>query len=474
MASGQEVSDVEESSEPRPDEDAVRQQLSAVLWTARFQRSPRSSAILRFIVNEALAGRSYLINARTIGANAFEPHQDEGTLSDAAVRVAVGRLRQALQDHYREHQTAPVVIEIPTGSYVPRFVQRLSKRPHIAVIVFDDLGVVPMHAQTRFGLADAIAGRLAAEPHYRVVGALDPIDSSTDGVQTADLCDYILSGSVRSVDGAIRVAVQLRARGEEVIWTRTFDATPVGAGLLDFEDDVVGVVAGALGDYTGIISRHRGHTGAFADDVDTNEAWSRYLEYMTALEDARFWAAFGAFERAVDDESDARMQAVFSHLCCSASALDPGKADQYLDRAAHLARTALAQAPDDPHAAWAMGLLQLLRGHHDIARREFDRLPTLPEVNPSLLYGAGLGKIWTGGPWAEGMALIERAIEQQRAHPGSWMIYPALDRYLRGDYAGGVRERTRCEPAVGSDWRDPSSRSPRRTRSASSCQGRTP
>ncbi len=432
------VGDVDDSGDPRPDDDAVREQLTAMLSTARFQRSPRSSAILRFIVDEALAGRPYQINARTIVANAFEPDQEEGTLSEAAVRVAVGRLRRALQDHYREHETDPVVITIPTGSYVPRLVQRPSSRPSIAVIVFDDLGADPVHAHTRFGVADALAGRLAAEPHLRVVGALDPIDLTTRAPQTAAGFDYILSGSVRSVDGAIRVAVQLQAGGGEVVWSRSVDATPVSTDLLGFEDDVVNEVAGALGDYTGIINRHRAHTGAFTDDLATNEAWSRFLQFMPTLETERFWTTLESFEQAVDDESDARMQAVLSHLYCTASALDPGKAEEYLDGAVHWARRSLAQAPNDPHASWAMGLLQLLRGHHDLARVEFDRLPTLPAANPSLLYGAGLGKIWTGGPWAAGMALIERAIERHPAHPGSWMIYPAHDRYLRGDYVGAL------------------------------------
>lgn len=413
----------------------VRTELDTVLSTERFVRSPRSSAILRFIVEEALEGRQYQINSRTIARNAFEADQDEESLSDAAVRVAVGRLRNALVSHYQERPSAEVEISIPTGSYVPHFARQIDSHPSVAVIVFDDLGVNTAHGHVRYGLAEAIAARLAVGTSFEVVGAIDPeLNSPSD--RRSDLIggfDYVISGTIRPVGEMVRVDVKLSARGGGLLWSLSSEGRPDSVDLVAFERDIVLRTVGEVGDYTGIINRHRAAHGSFSDEPVVHKAWSRYFAYMHLPHDELLWEALAAMEHATTARPQARVQGVLAHLHTSAAVVEPDEADTHLRLASELSRAALAEVPDDPHARLALGVVELLRGHHELARREFGLIPALPAANPSLLYGAGIGTIATGA-WADGVDMIERAIQRNPGHYGFWMLYPAFERYRRGDY----------------------------------------
>lgn len=422
-----------------PSEAAVRAELEAILSTARFERSPRSSAILRFVVEEALAGRTYQINEGTIADNAFEADPDGRSRSEATVRVAVVRLRQALSNHYRDRRPHEVEIAIPTGSYVPLFTRYLGSPPSVAVIIPDDIGVDPAHGHVRFGVAEAIAARLATSTSFRVFGALNPALSAPEGERSSalDHMDYVLGGTVRSVDESIRIEMKLRRSDGRLIWSHECEGNPSGIDLVEFEHDVASSVAGAVGDYTGIINRDRAGSGRFSAEPAVHQAWSRYFAYMHLPDDDLLWEALEAMERAVAVQPDARARGVLAHLHTSAAIVAVDQAEEHLRTAAALARAAFAETPDEPHAALALGVVELLRGHHDLAREEFARIGTAPSANPSLLYGAGIGIIATGA-WADGIELIERAIELNPGHYGFWMLYPAFERYRRGDHRGAL------------------------------------
>jgi hypothetical protein len=82
-------------------------------------------AFLCFVVERVLAGDVRSLKAYTIGVEALGRRIDFNPATDAIVRVEAGRLRESLACYYEgEGATDPVIIDMPRGSYVPRFAWR--------------------------------------------------------------------------------------------------------------------------------------------------------------------------------------------------------------------------------------------------------------------------------------------------------------------------------------------------------------
>src|SRR5262249_30538796 len=76
---------------------------------------------LNFVVEETLASRSAQLKEYTIATKVFERPANFDPSECPVVRVEAGRLRRLLIQHYTENQLDNLIIEIPRGSYVPKF-----------------------------------------------------------------------------------------------------------------------------------------------------------------------------------------------------------------------------------------------------------------------------------------------------------------------------------------------------------------
>lgn len=142
---------------------AVRAQLSRILQSQIFVRSPRMQRFLQFIVEETLAGRSSQIGEYGIGVAVFDRGAGFEPMLDPIVRNDARRLRFKLLEYYRltPAETADsVVIDIPKGGYVPAFHRRsqdedvpipATSARRLAVLPFDVFSTAP---------GSAMAGRI--------------------------------------------------------------------------------------------------------------------------------------------------------------------------------------------------------------------------------------------------------------------------------------------------------------------------
>jgi len=102
---------------------AAELELISILRSPAFRGSPRSLAFLRFVVEEALAGRRDLLKERTVGAAVLGKTPGYDTGADCGVRVRANDVRKRLAAHYdAESPKAGIRIELPRGSYAPKFV----------------------------------------------------------------------------------------------------------------------------------------------------------------------------------------------------------------------------------------------------------------------------------------------------------------------------------------------------------------
>ena len=103
-------------------EGLVRGHLEELLASEEFQRSPQLAGFLRYVVTEALAGRSDRLKGYNVAVSALGRDEDFDPGSDPIVRITAGRLRRALERHYLGGGAdSAVQIRIPKGGYVPEF-----------------------------------------------------------------------------------------------------------------------------------------------------------------------------------------------------------------------------------------------------------------------------------------------------------------------------------------------------------------
>jgi len=101
---------------------SVRRELDLILSSNRFTGSKRCQEFLRLIVEHALVGELDQLRERMIGVEMFGRQVDYDTPNDAVVRVRATEVRKRLGQYYAERAGTPAVrIELPAGSYVPRF-----------------------------------------------------------------------------------------------------------------------------------------------------------------------------------------------------------------------------------------------------------------------------------------------------------------------------------------------------------------
>jgi hypothetical protein len=109
---------------PRNEQDrqTVLTQLDRILDDARFRFSLHYSRFLHFVVKETVLGSTDRLKEREIGVEVFGRTADYDLNSDPIVRVTAAEIQDRIMQYYgQEEHSAELRIELPYGSYMPRF-----------------------------------------------------------------------------------------------------------------------------------------------------------------------------------------------------------------------------------------------------------------------------------------------------------------------------------------------------------------
>lgn len=107
---------------PAVDPAVVREQLERLLAHPLFSNSKRYPVLLAHTVEQTLKGNGADLKERSIGIDVFGRSPSYDANADPVVRITAGEVRKRLvQYYYDSAHDGELVIELPSGSYVPLF-----------------------------------------------------------------------------------------------------------------------------------------------------------------------------------------------------------------------------------------------------------------------------------------------------------------------------------------------------------------
>jgi hypothetical protein len=215
---------------PAVDRDAVLDQLERLLASAVFRRAERSSALLRYIVEQTLAGRADRLKEYTLGAEALGRGDTFDPRADPVVRAEASRLRSRLEQYYDSvGRSDPIRITLTKGGYIPEFLPPAAAPADTGESdppprsAFAKTATSPLVAWTLAGVATVIAVALwfQAPSHPQEVRA--PLQFEVDLKADGSLASDVGTTVVLSPDGTRIVFVVRTAQGRTHLNMRRLD-----------------------------------------------------------------------------------------------------------------------------------------------------------------------------------------------------------------------------------------------------------
>ena len=261
---------------------AARAQVARILASPHFVKAERLKRFLSFVSEETLNGHAAGIKETVIGIEVFDRRSESyDPRIDPIVRVQAGRVRAKLDDYYAQEGAGDtVLIELPRGQYVPRFVARSvapALRPiapaylepeawranTIAVLPFVNMSDDRANEYFSDGLTEELTHALARIPSLRITArrsAFQFKERDRDIREVGRLlgAGKIVEGSVRKAEERLRITVQLvNVTDGYQLWSEKYDRTM--SDLLTLQEEIAGAICVAL---RGRLGEERGQRAA--------------------------------------------------------------------------------------------------------------------------------------------------------------------------------------------------------------------
>jgi TolB-like protein/tetratricopeptide (TPR) repeat protein len=261
------------------DED-LRAYLGRLLSESTFAASTRRGRLLRYLVEESLAGKGEEITEYAIGLDVLGKPSSFDTRVDSSVRAEVSRLRRALTSYYEQEGSGdPWRIAIAQRGYQAMFEPvaeptAAKKRPStrwkwvgsvaiamvittaivfwrarfdppeirsVVVLPLENLTGDPAQEYIGDGVTEELTDSLARIPDLRVVARTSAFQFKGKGVDVRQVgrqlnVEAVVEGSIRESDGRLRLTAQVnRTRDGFHILSHTIEGSEQELGRLERE-----------------------------------------------------------------------------------------------------------------------------------------------------------------------------------------------------------------------------------------------
>jgi adenylate cyclase len=446
--------------------DRIQRQLQQVLASPAFRATEAQKAFLEFVVEKTLSGNSEEIKGYTVATRVFGRREDFDQATDPIVSIQANKLRRALEHYYlTAGNKDPIRIEIPKGSYVPNFIERVGEHlasphpgnehniarfdgawPAVVIRPFQNLTGNPDFDYMAIGLATELATEITRFQDIRVL-----IHGSEDrGRRETDTgARFAIDGSIRKDSAGIKVAIQLIDLATHTqVWADTDESEFRADRVIAFEEEVARVIAAKICSEFGVITRAMSieSKNIPPSNLKTYEAILRYYAFGADFSKATFFKALEALKLATAKEPEKGIAwSMLARLYAANYGLELYAVDTPLDEAAAFAEKGFRLDPANQRVRAIMGYVLLLKNDLAYGLAEAERAISL---NPnSLIMMAELGYLLTLlGDWKRGPALIRKAIKNNPyygviAHYALWVDWMHQGNYEKA-YAETLHFRT--------------------------------
>ena len=226
-----------------PPADQVRDALERILASDVFARSERARDLLRYLVEQDVAGNADRLKGFSIGVDVFHKDDQFDPATDTVVRVQAGRLRDLLQQYYEgDGASDPLRISVPRGSYVPEYHVADSTVACVASAATPEQNNLGKTANRRtlpfLAIGLLLLAVLGGVAGYRSFAPPSPGSAGAQGVQRA-AAPFGFSDTTGSVPGDLLPSVYMSVEAGDYGGERI--AAAVRRGLSGF--DTVHVIA---------------------------------------------------------------------------------------------------------------------------------------------------------------------------------------------------------------------------------------
>lgn len=447
------------------DKELILSYLDEICASPLFVKSQQQRSILRYIVNETLAGRGDQIKGYSIAVEAIGRKGDFDPNTDSIIRAQIHHLRTKLNAYYTgPGKNDKLQIQIPLNSYHPNFlpgsepVEQTAptrqapelKRPYqstILVLPFTNKTPEGNYPFLSDGLSEQLSAGLSKFQDINVLNLLGDIEltgqtllpASRQSVVANSSARFLLEGSYLAVQDSIRVHARLTdVEKSLIIWAEVMDFPIKQNNLLELEDKIVSKILSLIvGDY-GKISQYllSEVTAANSKQPDVFAAVQRYYTYTVqnmspGHDDARM-----ALEFCVNNVQPCPplVYSALGELYLSDYKAGFDTVPDAVNKAEGLINKALEMDPSLQNVLLAKANLEFIRRNQlQVEQYLWQAIDANPNHHPAI--AAAYGLYARSGHWQEGCAKLRNLFQDNNlALPGWYYTCFFLYSFKQKDY----------------------------------------
>jgi adenylate cyclase len=310
--------------------------------------------------------------------------------------------------------------------------------PKVVVTPFADLGSDAASKSYAAGLTAEIVDQLVKFKDIVVIAETPSPSAAASKGDGAP--QFELTGSVRTSADRLRFLINLvdRTNGH-MIWTKAYEDSVRVDTLFDFQKDVAATVATEIGQAYGIIIRaNSARLGQRPpDNAEAYSCMMSYFAYRQGLVEAQHADVRTCLERAVAGFPDfATGWALLAMVLLDEDRFGYNQQPQGpapLARALEAARNAVSLDPDNVRAQQALMNVYFFTNNVEMGVKTGRQALALNPNDMELLGEFGV-RLATSGQWAEGDAMIERALAHNPSNANYYLTTQAAAAYILNDY----------------------------------------
>ena len=427
--------------------DRIQQQLQRIMTNPVFRATKAQKAFLEYVVRKTLSGNAMEIKGYTVATRVFGRREDFDQSTDPIVSIQANKLRRALEHYYLTvGDKDPVHIEIPKGSYVPNFTERVTEHPALprpenepdipsfegswpAVVIrsLQNLTGDPDLDYMGIGLATELATEITRYQEIRVLQMQHRGEAQRRAEDTN--ARFVLDGSIQRGASGLKVNVSLvDLSTRHQIWGDSYRTDCSPSQLIVFQEEIANTIAGKMISEYGIIAKTLSHESKQhpPSELKTYEAILRYYEFNANFTAETFFKALEALQHASREEPDCGLVwSMLARLYATNYSLELFDRATPLDKAVLFAEKGVQLEPANQRVRLILAFVRLFENELSAGLAETDRALAL---NPnSMVFLENIGYLLTlFGDWDRGPALIIKAIEanpyySDNAHHTLWL-----------------------------------------------------